>query len=121
MNLRSSFLVVVVASHPVLADSPAPPHCFDQSIEASELKRNISNTSLKDFERLQAGMERESVIEFVGDPTYLCGSGIAYDVYVLHDGREIWIAYPRGTTGWTSVTNADGTKGAVIFNGPVED
>ncbi len=121
MNLRTSFLVFVIASHSVSADSPSPPHCSDQAIESSELKRNVSNTSLEGFERLQAGMARASVIAIVGNPTYQCGSGIAYDVYVLGDGREIWIAYPSGTTGWASVKNADGTKGPVIFSGPVED
>ncbi len=119
--MRTLFLVFVIASHSVLADSPQPPHCFDQSNESSELKKNVSNTSLEGFERLQAGMARASVIAIVGNPTYQCGSGIAYDVYVLRDGREISIAYPDGTTGWASVTNADGTKGAVIFSGPVED
>jgi hypothetical protein len=121
MILRRLFLVLAIISLSASADSTSPPNCFDQSIEPSELRRNVSNASLKDFERLQAGMKREIVVEAVGDPTYLCGSGIAYDVYVLQNGREVWIAYPSGTTGWASITIADGTKGKIVFNGSSEN
>ena len=99
------------------ADTAQPPSCFDQSIDAEQLRKDVSKNSLKSFDSLEPGMARETVLGLVGAPTYLCGSGIAYDVYVLGDGREVWIAYSDGNSAWAFVSDIEGSEKSFLFGG----
>lgn len=66
-------------------------------------------------------MERETVVEVVGVPTYLCGSGIAYDVYVLSDGKEVSIAYIDGKSAWAFVSGVEESERCLLFGESDED
>ncbi len=108
-----SRLLVLVAFVPLSAapDLFQTPHCSDESADWEKSKREVSATDFEVFESLEPGMERKAVVDLVGNPTYLCGSGIRYDVYVLGDGKEVWIAYPYGKAAWAFLEDAEEPEG----------
>ncbi len=112
-----SRLLILVALFPLsaIADAPQTPHCFDQSVGTEQLRKGVSETSFETFESLEPGMARETIVDLVGVPTYLCGSGIAYDVYVLGDGKEVSIAYIDGSSAWAFVSDDEDSERRLLF------
>ena len=111
---RSVFLTILVALS-AIADEAQPPHCFDHSLDSEHLTEDISATALETFERLEPGMARDIVLKLVGFPTFLCGSGLAYDVYVLSDGQRVWIAYLDGKASWGHLYSPDSKIPRILF------
>ena len=85
------------------------PNCFDLDFDRGVLAEEARTFSLSEFDKLEVGRERNEVHKSVGPPSYLCGSGIPYDVYLLDDGREVWIAYQGAEIAWGHVLDP-GTK-----------
>jgi hypothetical protein len=80
--------------------SPAsePPRC-----SGSREGISVTRVDVSAFRSLKKGAPRHEVLTLVGQPSCLAGSGIAYDMYQLPDGRQIWIAYGKSKTIWASI------------------
>lgn len=114
--MMSRLAVLVIAASLVLtAGASEAQHCFDRSIDAEQLNRSISETSFETFRSLEPGMTRDAVRDLVGSPTYLCGSGMVYDVYVLGDGLKVSVAYIDGRTAWAFVSGGEKPGERVLF------
>jgi hypothetical protein len=87
-----------LASH--ASEAPA---CSSTAIE-------WARTPLETFRELEPGSTRARVTQTVGTPSCLSGFGIGYDVYLLPDGRRVWIAYPDGTARWAYVADGSGQR-----------
>ena len=99
----------------VSADPGSPPSCRDLSVDPETLSDNVSETSLAAFDDLEIDMPRETVLAKVGEPTFLCGSGLSYDVYRLDDGVEVWIGYLEGAARWAFVTGDYESEKRALF------
>ena len=103
------------------AETTVPPHCFDEWADPVEIDKRQTDTPLEEFENLRPGMQREAVIERVGEPSFLCGSGLFYDVYVLPDQREIWVHYQAERTAWAIIVDAERKDQKPVFGVRTDD
>jgi len=106
-------LIVLGGSH--ASQASGIPSC-DGKVDRSVSK---SQAPVSAFRSITPGSSRHEVHRLVGEPGCLAGSGIAYDVYLLADGRRVWIAYPDGNARWAYL-ESDGERREWLFGDPAD-
>ncbi len=52
-----------------------------------------STMPLEDFKKLKHGMTSDEVINIVGKPDYVTGSGLIIFIYKFSDGSSVWVGF----------------------------
>jgi hypothetical protein len=96
---QASLLLLAMLGASLTSPASEPPRCSGSRGEGISATR----VDVRAFRSIKKGTSRDEVLRLVGQPSCLAGSGIAYDVYQVADGRQIWIAYGKGKTLWASI------------------
>ena len=84
-------------------------------LNGADKKSELSTDKLLKFYKIQKNMTSKEIFAIIGrKPSYVAGSGISYDVYVISADVSVWIAWVKGKTAWAFVkTKIEGEKDAV--------
>ncbi len=74
------------------------------------------NTATKEFfENLDKDTKKEYIVEEVGSPDGMAGSGVRYDIWDLEDGYSAWVVFTyEGKIETLIIQDSDG-KGKMIY------
>jgi hypothetical protein len=114
-HLRLHKLLLLLLWGPWSSHAAEPPAC------SSTAGIEPTRTPMSAFQRIKPGSTRTEVTHSLGQPSCLSGFGIAYDVYLLPDGRRIWVGYPDGIARWAFVADAAGSREWLFGRGQEED
>jgi hypothetical protein len=115
-QLHANVFLLVVLGVPLVSQASGTPHCS----ENADKRISATHAPVSVFQAIKPGSSRHDVLRLVGEPSCLAGSGIAYDVYLLEDGRRIWVAYPDGTARWAFIEGG-GDRREWLFGEPSVD
>ncbi len=82
-----------------------PLHCMEPGFDI-EAFADFAPIDIEKLKNLRVGQKEESVRRVLGQPIYVCGSGIQHDVYVLPDKGELWLSYENGSLHWGFARNS---------------